>query len=91
MNGLRTTQSFLENETEKLFYDFEIQTDNLISATRPEVVIINKKIVDFLVPDDHREKLKEKEKRDEYLDLAKELKINVEHESYGDSNGNWSS
>ena len=32
------------------------------------------KIVDFSVPADHRIKLKECEKRDKYLDLAKELK-----------------
>ena len=49
-------------------------------ARRPEIIIINKKkkkickIVDFTVPADHRIKLKECEKRDKYLDLAKELK-----------------
>ena len=32
------------------------------------------KIVDFAVPDDHRIKLKECEKKDKYLDLARELK-----------------
>ena len=32
------------------------------------------KIVDFAVPADHRIKLKEYEKRDKYLDLARELK-----------------
>ena len=32
------------------------------------------KIVDFAVPADHRIKLKECEKKDEYLDLSKELK-----------------
>ena len=32
------------------------------------------KIVDFVVPADHRIKLKECEKRDKYLDLARELK-----------------
>ena len=34
----------------------------------------NCKIVDFAVPADHRIKLKEYEKRDKYLDLARELK-----------------
>ena len=33
------------------------------------------KIVDFAVPADHRIKLKECEKRDKYLDLARELTI----------------
>ena len=30
--------------------------------------------MDFVVPADHRVKLKESEKRDKYLDLAKEMK-----------------
>ena len=41
-------------------------------------MIINKKriskIVDFAVPADHRIKLKECEKKDKYLDLARKLK-----------------
>ena len=51
-------------------------------ARRPDLKIINNikkkkkicKIVDFAVPADHRIKLKECEKRDKYLDLARELK-----------------
>ena len=48
-------------------------------ARRPDLIIIKKKkkickIVDFAVPADHRIKLKECEKRDKYLDLARELK-----------------
>ena len=34
----------------------------------------NKRIVDFAVPVDHRVKLIENEKKDKYLDLARELK-----------------
>ena len=61
-------------------WDFNIQTDHLIAARRPDLIIINKKkkrtckIVDFAVLADHRIKLKECEKRDKYLDLAMELK-----------------
>ena len=76
--------SVLENDTHKLLWDFDIHTDHLISARRPDLIIINKKkkkkkkrvykIVDFAVPADHRIKLKESEKKDKYLDLAKELK-----------------
>ena len=52
-------------------------------ARRPDLIIIinnNKKkerickIVDFAVPADHRIKLNECEKKDKYLDLARELK-----------------
>ena len=69
----------LENDTHKLLWDFEIQTDHLISARRLDRLIISKKkriwkIVDFAVPADHRIKLKECEKKDKYLDLARELK-----------------
>ena len=74
----------LENDTHKLLWNFDVQTDHLISAGRPDLIIINKKkkkkkkqickIVDFAVPADHRIKLKECEKRGKYLDLARELK-----------------
>ena len=63
----------------KLLWDFDIQTDHLISARRPDL-IINKqknkicKTMDFAVPADHRIKLKECEKRDTYLDRARKLK-----------------
>ena len=68
------TKCVPENETHKLLWDFEIQTDHLI-----DLVIINLKekekirthrIVSFAVPAEHRVKLKENEKKDKYLDLA---------------------
>ena len=34
---------FLEDEVHKILWDFEIQTDHVISARRPEIVIVNKK------------------------------------------------
>ena len=68
----------LENAMHKLLWDFNIQTDHLILARRPDLIIINKKkrtckIVDFAVPADHRIKLKECEKKNKYLDLTTEL------------------
>ena len=33
----------LENDTHKLLWDFDIHTDHLISARRPDLIIINKK------------------------------------------------
>ena len=51
---------------------------NLSQKTRPNNNQQKKKrickIVDFTVPADHRIKLKESEKKDKYLDLARELK-----------------
>ena len=71
--------SVLENKTLKLLWDFDRQTDHLISARRLDLRMINKKkkktckIVDFVVSADHRVKLKESEKNDKYLDLARQL------------------
>ena len=69
----------LENNSHKLLWDFNIQTDHLIPVRRSDLIITNKKnrickIVDFTVPADHRINLKENEKKDKYLDLARELK-----------------
>ena len=40
---MHNTESILENETHKFVEDFEIQTDLLISAWRPDIVIVKKK------------------------------------------------
>ena len=59
-------------------------TDHQISARRPDQVKVNKKmrkcrIVDFVV----RVKIKENEKKDKYLFLAREQKKPMKHESDG--------
>ena len=71
-----------ENAMHKLQWDFNIQTDHLIAARRPDLIIINKKkkkkkickIIDFAVPADLRINLKESEKKDKYIDLVRQLK-----------------
>ena len=86
-----------ENDAHKLIWDFDLQTDHLISARRPDLIIINKKKKKkenlqnfrFAVPADHRIKLKECEKRDKYLDLAKELKKTMEQEVDNYTNCDW--
>ena len=35
--------TLLKNDTQKLVWDFNIQTDHLISDKRPDLIIINKK------------------------------------------------
>ena len=77
----------LENDIPKLIWNFKIQTDQLISARRPDLIVINKKkkkkkkekrtckIVDFTIPADHKIKLKESEKKHKYRDLARKFKI----------------
>ena len=69
----------LENNTHKLLWDFDVHTDHLISERKQDLITIHKKkgtckIVDFAVLTDHRIKLKECEKKDKYLVLARELK-----------------
>ena len=59
----------LENDTYKLLWDLKIQTNHLIPARRPDLIIINSKkrickIVVFAVLADHRINLKEGEKKD---------------------------
>ena len=87
----------LENDTHKLLWNFGIHTGHLISARRLDLIMINKKkkkkrtckIVDFAVPADHRIKLKECEKKDKYLDLARELKKTMKHAGDNYTNCNW--
>ena len=66
--------SILENDTHKLHWDFDIQTDPLISARWLDLIIINKKrtykIMDFAVPAYQRVKFKEREKKYKFLDLT---------------------
>ena len=82
---MHNPSSILENDSHKNLWDSDIQTDHLISARRPDIIINNKKekrkiekrtckIVDFAVLADHRIKLKESEKKDMNLDFARELK-----------------
>ena len=63
----------------KIPRDFEIQADHQILARRPVLINNNEKktcqLVDYIFPADHREKMREGEKLDNYLDLAKELRI----------------
>ena len=72
---MHNPESLLENKMHGFLWDFEKQTDLLISARQPDFVVIKKKcqIVDFAVPADHRVKLKES-KKDKYLNLARKLK-----------------
>ena len=76
---MHNAAALLENGTHKLLCDFDIQTDHLNSARRPDLIVINKnkktcKIVNFAVPADHRIKLEESEKKDKYLDPSRELR-----------------
>ena len=67
-----------------------IGSPNFVKMTRRNDSQQQKKrncwIVDFSIPADHRTKLKEGEKRNKYVDLARELKQTKEHERNIDTN-----
>ena len=68
----------LENEDYKILWDFSIQTNHVIEARRPDLVVVDKKergckIIDFAVPGDIRIEGKEKDKIEKYQDLGREL------------------
>ena len=67
---MHKSKTVTENETQK-FYDSEIQTDHLSPLRILDFVIIKKK--ELAVPVDQIFKIKESEKRDKYLDFAREL------------------
>ena len=92
-NGISTTQNLCKKMRHKVFpWDFEIQTNNLISARRPDLEIINKKkrtcrIVGFAVPDDLMAKLKRNEKISTLNLLGNWKNCGCD----GDTNCNWCS
>ena len=68
-----------ENDTHKTPMGLWYTNGSPLSARRPNLIITNKKMIirkifDFAVPADHRTKLNKCEKKNKYLDLARELK-----------------
>ena len=60
-------------------WDFNIQTNHVIEARRPGMIVIDKetnfaKIIDFAIPYDTRVNSKEVEEMEKYQDLAYEIK-----------------
>ena len=85
----------LKNEMPKILWDIEMQDDHLISARRPNIEIFNNKkmrilqIVVFAVPADHRVILKERKRKDKYLDIFEKKTMEYKHD--GDTNCSGSS
>ena len=75
---MQKPESVLENEMNKILWDFNVQMDHPIQAIQPDLVLINKKKrtyqVDFAVLAEQSEKQKKK-KLNKYLDLARDLKM----------------
>ena len=73
------TETVMENENAKILWDMMIQTDHVITARRPDIVVKDKLLdhtwlIDVAVPGDGRVKEKEREKVEKYQDLARELR-----------------
>ena len=84
---MHNTESVQENGMHKVLWNSEKQTDHLISARRPDLVIKLKE--KFAVPVDHRVKSKRAKRRMNISILLGKFKKNIEHESDGDTNCNW--
>ena len=58
-------------------WDFSIQTDHVIEAWRPDLVVVDKKesskTIDFAFPGDSRIEEKKKDKIEKYQELGREL------------------
>ena len=71
-------ESVLENEDYKILWDLSIQTDHVIEARTPDLVVVDKKeksckIIDFAVPGYSKIEEKETDKIENYQDLGREL------------------
>ena len=68
---MNSPAAVLENDTQKILWEFNIHADHQILAGRLDLLAMKKKKdlqhCEFCVPADHRIKLKECEKKDKYL------------------------
>ena len=64
---MHNPESVLENEMHKVLWDFEIQTDHLISARQQDLVIVNKKKENLLNYELHRPQRENKRNQKERL------------------------
>ena len=99
LDGICTKpQSILGNKTQqKSFWEYEIQTDYLLKARRPDLVILNKKknretyrIVGLCCPHGPQSKKSKKKKRQRILrSCHKTKKDTMEQEGDGNTNRSW--
>jgi len=67
--------SVVENECVKILWDFNVYVDHMISARRPDIIVIDKAVIliDVSIPADENIFTKEEEKLSKYQDLRVEL------------------
>ena len=69
----------LENEKIKILWDYDVRTDHVIQARRPDLILVQKEtkkvsLIDVAIPWDSRVEDKSKEKIEKYQDLKMELR-----------------
>ena len=74
-----TPEKVLENESSNFLWDFQINTDHTIIASKPDIIFQGKKtnklyIIDIAIPADTNVIKKRIEKLDKYIDLSIEIK-----------------
>ena len=62
----------------KILWDYDVRTDHVIQARRPDLILINKvdqkvSLIDVAIPWDTRVKEKSREKIEKYHDLKMEI------------------
>ena len=68
----------MENDRAKILWDFQIQTDKMVVANQPDIVVVDKQkktavVIDVAVPNDSNIRKKEHEKLEKYQGLREEL------------------
>ena len=71
-------EAVCENDDAKLYWDFNVYTDRVIEARRPDIILLKKKeneclVIDIAVPGDARVQSKEEEKSEKYQELCREI------------------
>ena len=73
-----TPPKVVENDRAKVLWDFQIQTDRMVMANQPDIVVVDKEqrkavVVDIAIPSDCNIRKKEHEKLEKYQALREEL------------------
>lgn len=73
-----TPPKVMENNRAKILWDFQIQTDKMVMANQPDIVVMDKQqktvvVVDVAIPSDSNIRKKEQEKLEKYQGLKEEL------------------
>ena len=71
-------EKVVENDRMKILWDYDVRTDHVIQARRPDLILINKveqkvSLIDVAIPWDTRVKEKSREKIEKYHDLKMEI------------------